>query len=61
MALNELSLKDVIRCALNSVEAGGESKKEVVDQVVAYIESKYIEADKVKEVVPEYLMQKLCS
>lgn len=59
MTLTDLSLKEVVTCAINHIEIGGEDKQEIINQVVGYVETHYISTERVKEVVPNCYIEKL--
>ncbi|WP_069997842.1 hypothetical protein [Cellulosilyticum sp. I15G10I2] len=51
MKANNLSLKDVVKCAVNALEAGVDSKEEAVSSILDFIDANYT-ANSALDVVP---------
>lgn len=48
-----MSLKDVITCAVNGLEAGVDTKREAIEAILTYVNSNYTENNSLQELPVE--------
>ena len=53
MNSTNLSLKDVVRCAVNALEAGADSKEEAISSILDFINENYVQNNKLEELPVE--------
>lgn len=54
----DFSFRDIVTVAVNSLEAGIESKKDTINRICSYVEEKYIEKQAI-ETLPVEVLYKL--